>query len=303
MGNTLKKIILNVISKKCGLLRKLDKSNSLYEIVDFHTRIYFRYSKIHNNKRPFYGLRQDDLIQLEGHNSFICFLWENQTEPLFLPYSDYEEIFQSISPASDGQYKVQIYLEENGTELYIARAGRFNVESHLGWQEFETLIDTSKLKKVPKLSHPQIQTLLGAIGTIKGFDIWIPQYDRNKLDWNITTRFQCCSNLPSGFTTLSKILQEIDVIWIERGSNNLKSLFEVEHSTPIYSCLLRFNDILLLYPYLNPRFSIVSNDTRKSLFVKQLNRPTFQRSKLSELCNFLEYVNVYGWFERLRSTL
>ena len=194
-------------------------------------------------------------------------------------------------------------MEENGTELYIARAGRFNVESHLGWQEFETLIDTSKLKKVPKLSHPQIQTLLGAIGTIKGFDIWIPQYDRNKLDWNITTRFQCCSNLPSGFTTLSKILQEIDVIWIERGSNNLKSLFEVEHSTPIYSGLLRFNDILLLYPYLNPRFSIVSNDTRKSLFVKQLNRPTFQRSKLSELCNFLEYVNVYGWFERLRSTL
>jgi len=38
------------------------------------------------------------------------------------------------------------------------------------------------------------------------------------------------------------ILQEVDVIWIPPGSSELKALFEIEHSTAVYSGLLRFND-------------------------------------------------------------
>jgi hypothetical protein len=95
-----------------------------------------------------------------------------------------------------------------------------------------------------------------------------------------------------------QIAEEIDVIWAERGGMP-KAFFEVEHSTPIYSALLRFNDVHLLQPRLNARFSIVSNEDRRSLFVRQLNRPTFVASGLKETCNFLEYRNVYLWYRRL----
>jgi hypothetical protein len=90
-------------------------------------------------------------------------------------------------------------------------------------------------------------------------------------------------------------------MWIARGGDRPAALYEVEHSTPIYSGLLRFNDVLLALPDLPMRYGIVSNDNRKSLFVRQLARPTFKASGLRENCTFLEYRNVFGWHQRLRS--
>jgi len=297
-----KKAFLKELAERYGgSLRKLKRSRSLYEIGDGVVRIYIRYSRVHDKTRTFYGLREEDLQRLEGHPSILCFLWEGQSEPLLVPFSEYEDVFQSTSPAGDGQYKAQVYLQDEGAELYIARAGRFNVEGHFGWSELEALIDSTSLETVPEFSHSQMQTLLGGIGAVKGYDVWIPQGDRGKLDWSLTACFECRDVLPYGFETVESILQEVDVLWLHKGSSQLRALFEVEHSTPIYSGLLRFNDIHLVVPGLRPRFSIVSNDARRSLFVRQLRRPTFQVSGLSELCTFLEYTNVFGWHKRVQS--
>ncbi len=300
MATKVKEEFLYKLKQKCGSILKLGKSQSLYEIAGSSIRVYIRYSKVHNQYRMFYGLRKEDLLQLEGYPSIICFLWEGQPEPLLIPYSDYEDVFQSISPSSDGQFKVQIFLEGDGTEFYISRIGRFNVEGNFGWYELEKIIDSSKFDKVPDFTHSQIQTLLGAIGNFKGFDVWIPTSDRNKLDWEIVRHFECCNTLPYGFSEVEDILREVDVVWIQRGSSGIQALFEVEHSTPIYSGLLRFNDIYLVAPSLKSRFSIVSNNVRRSLFVRQLHRPTFRKSGLNEMCTFLEYVNVYAWFNHLK---
>ncbi len=301
MANETKQIFLQELAKRYGKLSKLDRSQSLFDIGDGAARIYIRYSRVHSRNRTFYGLREKDLQQLVGHPSVICFLWDDQGEPLLMPFSEYEDVFQSASPAGDGQYKAQIFLRNDGVELYIAQAGRFNVEGHFGWDVLEAIIDSSRFGTAPELSHSQVQTLLGAIGDAKSYDIWIPSSDRSRLDWSIATPFECRDFLPYGFERVKDTLQEVDVIWIQRGSSELRALFEVEHSTPIYSGLLRFNDIHLVSPGLHPSFSIVANDARRSLFVRQLHRPTFRTSGLSELCNFLEYANVYGWFNRVKA--
>jgi hypothetical protein len=300
LANEIKDAFLKELTKRYGSICKLSGSYSLYDIGDGAARVYVRYSKVHGRKQTFYGLRREDLQQLEGHASTICFLWDDQPEPLFVPFSDYEDIFQSVNPAGDGQYKAQIYLSD-GTEFYIAGAGRFSAESYFGWGQLEALLDSAKLTTFPSLSHSQVQTLLGAIGTTKGYDVWVPQNDRAKLEWTLTPRFSCCDRLPDAYTAVMHILQEVDVIWIEKGSSRLRSLFEVEHSTPIYSGLLRFNDIRLVAPNIHSTFSIVANDARRTYFVRQIRRPTFQRSGLSEFCTFLEYPNVLGWYNRLYS--
>ncbi len=87
-------------------------------------------------------------------------------------------------------------------------------------------------------------------------------------------------------------------MWVAAGRDKVEALFEVEHSTSVYSGLLRFNDILLTEPKVT-RFSIVSDDLRRSLFSRQLSRPTFRKSGLAELCSFLEYRNVFEWHLRL----
>lgn len=148
------------------------------------------------------------------------------------------------------------------------------------------------------MSHSQVQTLLAGIGRCKGYDVWIPDNDIGRLDWGMTSRFQLSAALPNGFDTVAAILREIDVVWVARGGNRIEGLFEVEHSTPVYSGLLRFNDLLLTAPMLT-RFSIVSNDTRRAVFSRQVNRPTFRKSGLSDLVSFMEYPNVFEWHDRL----
>lgn len=299
MPNTTKTALLERLNRNYGKPKPLSESLSLFEIGNGLARIYVRYSKMHSKRKTFYGLRQEDLKRLEGFNSAICFLTNEQAEPIFIPYSEFEDVFNSLTPASDGQYKVQIYMDD-GTELYIANAGRFNVESFCGWDSLEKLIDRSRLLILPNLSHVQVQTYLGSIGALKGYDIWIPPYDRGKLDWLLTDKFECRNEVPSRYKKVDSVVREVDVAWLQRGSTEIKALFEVEHSTPIYTGLLRFNDVHLIEPHLKMKFNIVSNDTRRALFLKQISRPTFKASGLGDLCNFLEYGDVYSWYLRTR---
>ena len=299
MPNQIKINFLNSLIKRFGRLKKLPGSLSLFEIGDGLCRIYIRYSKVHSRNQSFYGIRKEDLKQLDGFNSVICFLWDTQIEPLFIPYSEFEEVFASLEGASDGQIKAQIYQEKDGTELYLANAGRFNVEAFMGWSNLEILIDKNKIISIPDFNHSQIQTLIGSIGIHRGYDIWIPNNDRNKLDWQLAQRFICKNDLPERYVRVFEVIKQVDVLWLKRGSSELSAMFEVEHSTTIYSGLLRFNDLHLIEPNLKPKFSIVSNDLRRALFLRQINRPTFKMSGLSELCNFLEYKDVFGWFNRI----
>jgi hypothetical protein len=258
--------------------------------------VYVRYSKVHPRTQTFFGLRQDDLRSLEGHSAYIAFLWNGQPEPLLVPFSEFEEVFAESQPASDGQFKVQVYPREDATILYVARAGRFNVEGYLGWLHLDEAM--SGAEPSPRLSHPQIQTLLGAIGVAKDYDVWLPLNDRLALDWALTPRYPIVDELPPGFETVRSILQEIDVIWVRRGAPGLAAVYEVEHSTPIYSGLLRLNDVRLANPQID-RLTIVSNEPRRAAFVRQINRPTFQVSSLTSVCTFLEYAEVYDWHRRL----
>lgn len=297
MPNLFKESFVEKLKSTFGSLNKLPKSQSLFDLSN-NSRIYIRYSKRHGDLKTFYGLRKSDLIQLQGLNSHVVFLWDYQKEPVIIPYSEIEDIFDSIKPAQDGQYKAQIINQQNQHELYIAGAGRFNIERFFGWQHFENSL--GKTNKTPEFSHSQIQTIIGSIGILKGYDIWIPSNDRNKIDSNYSDNLNSIKTLPKRYNDINHIIREIDVIWLKKGSSNLHSLFEVEHSTPIYSGLLRFNDLFLDKPELNSKFNIVSNNKRRSLFTKQIRRPTFRSSGLSDLCTFMEYSDVYGWFKRIK---
>jgi len=302
MAKQLKLNVLNEMKIRYGRIHKLANSQSLFDVGDGALRVYFRYSAVHHGTKAFYGFREEDLRQLEGHPSVICLLWDEQEEPLYLSYADYEEVFRTVEPARDGQYKVQVYFTTQGTEFYLPRVGRFNIDGNFGWGVVERLVDSSKIQHIPTFSHSQMQTLLGAIGSLKCFDVWIPLTDRNKLDLGLASPITCCNELPPMYGSAKGILPGVDVIWIERGSGRLRALFEVEHSTPIYSGLLRFNDIHLVTPNLQPTFAIVANDERRDVFIRQLLRPTFKASGLSEFCTFMKYENVFSWYQRARTS-
>jgi hypothetical protein len=207
-----------------------------------------------------------------------------------------------LTPASDGQFKCHIYHDDE-LELYIANAGRFSIEGFYGWGKIDGLIGKSKIATVPDFNHSQIQTFIGSIGTMKGYDVWVPANDRNKLDWTLSDKFSCKDELPTRYAAINDVVREIDVLWLRRGSSEMSAMFEIEHSTQVYSGLLRFNDLHLIEPHLKAKFSIVAKEVRRALFLRQINRPTFKLSGLGEVCNFLEYKDVYSWFDRTRGAI
>lgn len=273
-------------------------SESLFVIGNDAARIYIRYSKLHPDGRTFFGLRQIDLRKMEGQNSYLCFLTDDSGLPIFAPYADFEEMFRNSEPAADGQYKVQLSVRDEGRELYIARQGRFNIEGYVGYDTLATGLETSRLATIEPLTHSGVQTLLAGIGHAKGYDVFVPASDEGRLDWALTEQFPLRHDVPSTFDHVKGVLCEIDVLWLGRGAQSIKGLFEVEHSTAVYSGLLRFNDIFLTDPRLS-QFVIVSNDTRRALFARQINRPTFRTSGLADVTSFLQYANVAAWHERV----
>ncbi len=294
MPNNFVQDIVGKIKTDFGNLRKLGDGNSLYEIPSTGVLIYFRYSRLSqkgNYTAAFYGLRKPDIDLLQGKQSFICFVWDEEKSPILLPFNYFESYITQLPPSLDGQYKVQLYFKNTGTEFYIARVGKFNVDAYYG---LKAIYDFSNIDlQLPDLSHSQVQSLLGSIGWKKGYKIWYPQSDREVVRSFATTDINLLTTLPHFGSEINGILSEIDVIWFD--VNKPISFFEVEHSTPVYSGLLRFNDVLLSVSGVD-NFNIVANEDREGKFGREANRPTFRSSKLSEKVAFLNYRNVYQWY-------
>ena len=131
-----------------------------------------------------------------------------------------------------------------GTDLHIVRAGRFGVDSCFGLEKLRAACLGEDESLATNLSHHQMQTIVGSIGNLTGHAVYIPMNDRPFLDWGIVERFDLATDIPStGKYAPAASLAFIDVLWIHPTQNLLAAAFEIEYSTPIYSGLLRFNDV------------------------------------------------------------
>lgn len=95
-------------------------------------------------------------------------------------------------------YKVQLIADREALHLYIARQGRYNVEGYAGFDGVAASLDAARLRERRDLTHGQVQTLLAAIGRLKGYDVWVPANNAAALDWTLLkSRFPLRSALAS----------------------------------------------------------------------------------------------------------
>ena len=105
MPNPHKAKVLETLRERFGEVRKVKGSESLFIVGNDAAHIYFRYSKVHARGRTFFGLRESDLRLLGGQNAFLCFLLDDGSPPLFVPYADFEEVFMAPSPRKMGSIR------------------------------------------------------------------------------------------------------------------------------------------------------------------------------------------------------
>lgn len=140
----------------------------------------------------------------------------------------------------------------------------------------------------------QIQGLLAKIGAAMGCKIWLPRADRSRVlkAWTPEPG-QLLESLPLAFdsTTIATI-EQIDVLWLN--GRSIVRAFEVEHTTSIYSGLLRMADLVALQPNLKVKLHIVASIERREKVLREMRRPVFSLLEgFRSLCTYISYDKVH----------
>ena len=129
-------------------------------------------------------------------------------------------------------------------------------------------------------THTQIQLWLRDLGRALGFDVWIAANDRARDTGTGKLCDGCLETLPPALAEApgADAIRLIDVLWLERGADRVAAAFEVEHTTSIYSGVIRMLDLALGAPGQATRgLFLVAPDDREEDVRAQLARPAFQR--------------------------
>ncbi len=138
----------------------------------------------------------------------------------------------------------------------------------------------------------RIQAKLALCGEKMGFRIWLPRNDRPAVlpHW-VPGPGALLEVLPLNYDANTlRTIENIDVLWI-RGSAIARA-FEVEHTTAVYSGLLRMADLLALQPNMRINLHIVAPEARRKKVFQEILRPVFsllEAGPLSECCSFISY--------------
>jgi hypothetical protein len=156
--------------------------------------------------------------------------------------------------------------------------------------------NTSEIAEVIPEAEPRestrMQALIAQIGAQMGMSIWIPRSDRGNVlkHWKDEDS-KLINRLPLNYddTTL-RTIEQIDVLWL-RGRSIVRA-FEVEHTTSVYSGILRMADLLALQPNMDIRLHIVAPAAKREKVFQEIQRPVFsllEKGPLADNCTYLSY--------------
>ncbi len=132
-------------------------------------------------------------------------------------------------------------------------------------------------------THTEIQGWLRDLGTALGYGVWIASNDYARSYGDGRLGDGCLKQLPGKIagTPAAETIKLIDVLWID-AQETVAAAFEVEHTTSIYSGIVRMLDLALGIEGAAARhFFLVAPDDREGEVRTQFGRPAF--SRVSEL--------------------
>ena len=150
-------------------------------------------------------------------------------------------------------------------------------------------------------THTEVQGWLRDLGRSLGFDVWIAANDRSRSYNGVRLADGCLEALPRSVSEMAgaETVRLIDVLWLDSGSGQVAAAFEVEHSTSIYSGIVRLLDLSLGAAGQSVKgLFLVAPDDREEDVRTQLRRPAF--SRVADLD--VRYLP-YGELERHRASM
>jgi hypothetical protein len=163
-------------------------------------------------------------------------------------------------------------------------------------QDAKSEIDKIEVTRDEVRESIKIQALIASIGSKMGMKIWLPKSDRGGVLKSFTGEITSILDvLPLNYDDATlKTIEQIDVLWLK--GRYIVRAFEVEHTTSIYSGILRMADLLALQPNLDIKLHIVAPEERKEKVFQEIRRPVFsllERRALSESCTYISYDSLH----------
>lgn len=178
------------------------------------------------------------------------------------------------------------FLFDVGSERYPLPPADESAESRAAWEadlakvreESASARNARRRDAEEEQSHTEIQGMLRDLGLALGFDVWVAANDAGRTFAGGRLGDRCLAVLPAAMCGPgSDAIRLIDVIWLQRSSGALAAAFEVEHSTSIYSGIVRLLDLAASAPAEAVRgLFLVAPDSREDEVRAQLGRPAFR---------------------------
>ena len=160
-------------------------------------------------------------------------------------------------------------------------------------EEIEEVDASAKVSKDDFRESLKMQSTIARIGAEMGFRIWVPRSDKQRVFQHVPSDIHQAflDVLPLNYddNTL-RTVEQIDVIWMK--GRSMARAFEIEHTTAIYSGLLRMADLLALQPNMDIRLHIVAPDDKREKVMREITRPVFsllEKGPLYESCSYISY--------------
>lgn len=136
--------------------------------------------------------------------------------------------------------------------------------------------------------HLRIQIMLTELGRSLGYNVFVATNDRTKSLEGKSLEFMAVPALPDLNLPkdVAKTVSLIDVIWINKNTEQIECAFEIEKSTSIYSGILRLVDLASSLGDKQYNFFLVAPNSREREIIAQLKRPSF----LNMDCISLRYI-------------
>ncbi|PPE72765.1 type II restriction endonuclease [Solimonas fluminis] len=130
------------------------------------------------------------------------------------------------------------------------------------------------------LTHTEVQGWLRDLGQALGYLVWIAANDRSRPYGGGRLADGCVDTLPPRIAAAgsAESIRLIDVLWIDPDQERIAAAFEVEHTTSIYSGIVRMLDLALSFDEpASGNYFLVAPDDRQEQVRAQLGRPAFSR--------------------------
>ncbi|RFM34055.1 hypothetical protein [Chitinophaga silvisoli] len=164
-----------------------------------------------------------------------------------------------------------------GTDEYLSEAERQKLEKAIEKRHKEV-----NEERAEENLHTEMQYHLLKIGSALGYDVIAAANDRSKSCNGQNFSFISLQSFPAMNCEKDVLntIRLIDVLWFQKGTNNVVAAFEVEKSTSIYSGILRLTDLSYTIADGDEVLYLIVPDSREKDVKLQLSRPAIKGSNI-----------------------